>query len=51
MPELDKAAKFNRKAREEHPSQPCLDIDVAALTQCVKDRTTRLPQPVFYSRF
>ena len=36
MPELDKAAKFNRKAREEHPSQPCLDIDVAALTQCVR---------------
>jgi SAM-dependent methyltransferase len=45
MPELDKAADLNRKAREDHPSQPCLDIDVTALTQCVRDRSVRLPHP------
>jgi SAM-dependent methyltransferase len=45
MPKMDKAAELNRKAREDHPSHPCLDIDVTALRQCARERAVRLPHP------
>lgn len=45
MAEMDIIAEMNRKAREKHPSEPMLDIDVDRLKACVDGDADRLPHP------
>jgi len=45
MPEIDKAAELNRRAREAHPSEPMLDIDIEGLEACARGEAARPPDP------
>lgn len=45
MPEMDNIAEVNRRAREKHPSEPMLDIDVEGLVACAQGKAERPPHP------
>ena len=45
MAEMDHIAEVNRRARENHPSEPMLDINIDGLKACAEGRTERPPHP------
>ena len=45
MAEMDEIAEVNRRAREKHPSQPMLDIDVEGLKACARGEAESPPHP------
>lgn len=45
MAEIDHIAEVNRRAREKHPSEPMLDIDIEGLKACAEGKAARPPHP------